>query len=623
MNKSVKIQSTKQSISRVIWNWVGIPMSLIIMLFTAWLCVGAFENYTQERNALVDQNLINSNTDTVGNLKNLHASDPGYALLEDLRHELYTELMIVATIGFLGVIVPIIASKYLADSLVRNLNRLKSTLSMEASSNQEQGYDFIEFEKMNSMIGIILSKSSETQRRWSIAKNQLSSANNDLIDQANELKQGRKIALSMMEDAEKARSQLEVANSRLKQVIEHARQSARDADHANHAKSDFMATMSHEIRTPLNGVIGFIDMLAETPLNAEQRDFVDTLQVSSEALLFLISDILDFSKIESGRLDLDMHALNLNDLLHETLRLFQADAASKKIDLLHEFDDALPEVIIGDEKRIRQILINLLGNAFKFTNKGSVVLKASVRDNEEQSSQSHLEFEIRDTGIGIDSNEIDTIFEPFSQADSSTTRRFGGTGLGLSISRRLASAMNGQLSVKSQLGSGSSFFFDFIVNIHREKVLSSEASSESNLSLTKNDGTVNSPDDSLKLKVLVAEDNLANQHLLRYMLKRMGCVAQFCNNGKELISLLSEHPSDLILMDLQMPLMDGFEATHAIRNGEAGNKAKSIKIIALTANALSGDRDRCLDAGMDAYLSKPIKISLLKKCIAALFDEVT
>ncbi|MEC8650645.1 MAG: ATP-binding protein [Verrucomicrobiota bacterium] len=623
MNKSVKIQSTKQSISRVIWNWVGIPMSLIIMLFTAWLCVGAFENYTQERNALVDQNLINSNTDTAGNLKNLHASDPGYALLDDLRHELYTELMIVATIGFLGVIVPIIASKYLADSLVRNLNRLKSTLSLEASSNQEQGYDFIEFEKMNSMIGIILSKSSETQRRWSIAKNQLSSANKDLIDQANELKQGRKIALSMMEDAEKARSQLEVANSRLKQVIEHARQSARDADHANHAKSDFMATMSHEIRTPLNGVIGFIDMLAETPLNAEQRDFVDTLQVSSEALLFLISDILDFSKIESGRLDLDMHALNLNDLLHETLRLFQAEAASKKIDLLHEFDDALPEVIIGDEKRIRQILINLLGNAFKFTNKGSVVLKASVRDNEEQSSQSHLEFEIRDTGIGIDSNEIDTIFEPFSQADSSTTRRFGGTGLGLSISRRLASAMNGQLSVKSQLGSGSSFFFDVIVNIHREKVLSSEASSESNLSLTKNDGTVYSPDDSLKLKVLVAEDNLANQHLLRYMLKRMGCVAQFCNNGKELISLLSEQSSDLILMDLQMPLMDGFEATHAIRNGEAGNKAKSIKIIALTANALSGDRDRCLDAGMDAYLSKPIKISILKKCIAALFDEVT
>ncbi|MEC8405074.1 MAG: ATP-binding protein [Verrucomicrobiota bacterium] len=623
MTKPLKIQSTKQSISRVIWNWVGIPMSLIIMLFTAWLCVGAFENYTQERNALVDQNLINSNTDTAGNLKNLHASDPGYALLDDLRHELYTELMIVATIGFLGVIVPIIASKYLADSLVRNLNRLKSTLSLEASSNQEQGYDFIEFEKMNSMIGIILSKSSETQRRWSIAKNQLSSANKDLIDQANELKQGRKIALSMMEDAEKARSQLEVANSRLKQVIEHARQSARDADHANHAKSDFMATMSHEIRTPLNGVIGFIDMLAETPLNAEQRDFVDTLQVSSEALLFLISDILDFSKIESGRLDLDMHALNLNDLLHETLRLFQAEAASKKIDLLHEFDDALPEVIIGDEKRIRQILINLLGNAFKFTNKGSVVLKASVRDNEKQSSQSHLEFEIRDTGIGIDSNELDTIFEPFSQADSSTTRRFGGTGLGLSISRRLASAMNGQLSVKSQLGSGSSFFFDVIVNIHREKVLSSEASSESNLSLTKNDGTVYSPDDSLKLKVLVAEDNLANQHLLRYMLKRMGCVAQFCNNGKELISLLSEQSSDLILMDLQMPLMDGFEATHAIRNGEAGNKAKSIKIIALTANALSGDRDRCLDAGMDAYLSKPIKISILKKCIAALFDEVT
>ena len=623
MINPVKIQSTKQSISRVIWNWVGIPMSLIIMLFTAWLCLGAFENYTQERNALVDQNLINSNSDTQGDLESLNTSDAGYELLAVLRHDLYAELMLVAAIGFLGVIVPIIASKYLADSLVRNLNRLKNTLSLESLSNQEQGYDFIEFEKMSSMIGVILSKSSETQRRWSIAKDQLSSANNDLIDQANELKQGRKIALSMMEDAEKARSQLEIANSRLKQVIEHARQSARDADYANHAKSDFMATMSHEIRTPLNGVIGFIDMLAETPLNAEQKDFVDTLQVSSEALLFLISDILDFSKIESGRLDLDMHELNLNDLLNETLRLFQADAASKKIELLHEFDEALPEVIVGDKKRIQQILINLLGNAVKFTSKGSVILKASVRENEEQSSQSHLEFEIRDTGIGIDSKEIETIFEPFSQADSSTTRRFGGTGLGLSISRRLASAMNGQLSVKSQVGSGSSFFFDVIVNINSEKVPSVDAPHASNLSITNNDGTVNTPDDGLDLNVLVAEDNLANQHLLRYMLKRMGCVAQFCNNGKELISLLSEQPSDLILMDLQMPLMDGFEATHAIRNGAAGNKAESIKIIALTANALSGDRDRCLDAGMDAYLSKPIKISVLKKCIAALFKEIT
>ena len=621
MIKPIKIQSTKQSISRVIWNWVGIPLSLIIMLFTAWLCVGAFENYTQERNALIDQNLISSNSDTKNDLKSLYTSDTGYELLKVLRYELYTELMLVAAIGFLGVVVPIFASKYLADSLVRNLNRLKSTLSIDTLSNQEQGYDFIEFEKMSSMIGGIISKSRETQRRWNIVKKQLSSANNDLIEQAKELKQGRKIALSMMEDAEKARSQLEVANNRLKQVIEHARQSARDADHANHAKSDFMATMSHEIRTPLNGVIGFIDMLAETPLNDEQKDFVDTLQVSSEALLFLISDILDFSKIESGRLDLDMHALNLNDLLNETLRLFQADAASKKIKLLHEFDDALPKVIIGDEKRIRQILINLLGNAVKFTNNGFVMLKASVRENEDQSSQSHLEFEIRDTGIGIKPNEIDTIFEPFSQADSSTTRRFGGTGLGLSISRRLASAMNGQLSVKSQQGSGSSFFFDVIVDTQSYKLPSLDAPLNSDVSLNKSLG--NTTDDSLDLKVLVAEDNLANQNLLRYMLKRMGCTAQFCINGKELISLLSEQTWDLILMDLQMPLMDGFEATHAIRNGAAGHKAESIKIIALTANALSGDRDRCLDAGMDAYLSKPIKISTLKKCVVALFEEIS
>ena len=526
------------------------------------------------------------------------------------------------SIGLIGIVVPLVASKYLADHIVTNLERLQASLSLNAKDIQDAAqldYDYIEFEQVSSMILRIQRETADTQRRWTIAEKQLNTANGDLIERAHELKQGRKIALSMMEDAEKARADLELVNARLKQVIEHARQSALDANAANKAKSEFMATMSHEIRTPLNGVIGFIDMLAETSLDAEQQDFVDTLRISSEALLALISDILDFSKIESGQLDLDLHAFDISDMLNETLGLFSKEAEAKGIVLSQQRIGELPAVVIGDETRLRQILINLLGNAIKFTEKGAVVLRVSAQTSVTYPQQHRFGFEIEDTGVGIPTEALERIFEPFSQADSSTTRRFGGTGLGLTICRRLVQAMDGQLTVNSRMGEGSNFFFDV-------ELKSSHQSTVATLGEVPNDTM---PQDhfsedaqhhkQLNLNVIVAEDNLANQHLLRYMLERLGCTPHFCVNGQQLLEHLSVQSCDLILMDLQMPVMDGFKATKAIRSGAAGDEGKAAKIIALTANALAGDKERCLEVGMDAYLTKPIKLAVLEKCLLGLF----
>jgi len=425
------------------------------------------------------------------------------------------------------------------------------------------------------------------------------------------LKEGRRIAQRMIKDAELARQEVEKINARLNEVIDQARESAREADFANRAKSEFLATMSHEIRTPLNGIIGFIELLANTELNAEQSDYLDTVRVSSETLLSLVNDVLDFSKIETGNLNLESREFKLVPMLRVLNAMFFNQAAEKGIIFNLEIGEEVPRKVLGDETRLRQILTNFLSNAIKFTDAGEVRLSLMLHAEVDADGMVELEFEVRDTGIGIGREQLKKLFRPFTQGDASTTRKYGGTGLGLAICKRLAEAMGGKVWATSTLGEGSCFYLRVRVGVVN--------AGDRLPPQTLVEAEVSSSVDKSKLRAFIAEDNRANQRVITQMLKRLGIEAEAFENGQELLQMLQQRSADLILMDLQMPVMDGLEATAAIRAGAAGAGCKEIKIVALTANALAGDEERCLSAGMDSYLTKPLKLAALEAALDQLF----
>ena len=384
----------------------------------------------------------------------------------------------------------------------------------------------------------------------------------------------------------------EQLESRIRQRTEELETAMGNALAANRAKTEFLANMSHELRTPMNGFLGMIELVLDSQLQQEQREQLITAQRSAHALLAILNDILDLSKIESGRMQLEFVPFSVRTHLRDCVRPHQVRAQQNSIDLRLRVDDALPDMLIGDPLRLKQILNNLLSNAVKFTTNGHIDVNIAGEPGA-SASATMLSVSVRDTGAGIPSEKLPHIFEKFTQADGSISRRFGGSGLGLAITKHLVTLFQGTLSVTSQVGRGSEFFVRLPMGV----------AATGSWAVPAGESKTASAPVAANALVLIVEDNIVNQKVIKGLLHRKGYRLETAPDGSQALAMMDHYHFDAILMDVQMPVMDGLEATRRIR---AIERWREIPIIAMTAHAMSGDRERCLAAGMDAYLSKPV-----------------
>jgi two-component system sensor histidine kinase/response regulator len=390
-------------------------------------------------------------------------------------------------------------------------------------------------------------------------------------------------------------AQLEQKVSERTQEMREAKEQAEQADQA---KSTFLANMSHEIRTPMNGIIGLSYLaLKDKQLPTHQQEYLSKIQSSSTSLLNIINDILDFSKIEAGQLDMETTPFTLDSVLKQSSDVTFYKATEKGVEIKLDIAGDIPQGLMGDPTRLQQILVNLTNNAIKFTEQGSITLQGVLLQQKDE--RALIQFSVKDTGIGMSSEQQAKLFRPFSQADSSTTRRYGGTGLGLSISKQLVEMMGGEISVESQINHGSTFQFSVWVEVDQSLTADTSPSTVDYDQIT----------DQLKgLEVLLVEDNIVNQMVAKEVLTSAGIIVTIANNGQEAVEAAQRYPYHLILMDIQMPILDGYEASQQIRKLEG---YRDTPIIAMTANAMRGDREKAIQAGMNDHLTKPIDVDLL------------